>query len=39
MAKRGDGKKFSVLIAGGGSTYTPGIVLTLLVLYQVVLMK
>lgn len=30
MAKRGDGKKFSVLIAGGGSTYTPGIVLTLL---------
>ena len=25
-----DDRKFSVLIAGGGSTYTPGIVLTLL---------
>lgn len=26
-------KKFSVVIAGGGSTFTPGIVLMLLVVY------
>lgn len=28
--KKNDQRKFSVLIAGGGSTYTPGIILTLL---------
>lgn len=30
MSEKKDSKSFSVLIAGGGSTYTPGIVLTLL---------
>ncbi|KRN60921.1 mannose-6-phosphate isomerase [Pediococcus inopinatus] len=30
MVAQKDDRKFSVLIAGGGSTYTPGIVLTLL---------
>ncbi len=30
MIAKKDDRKFSVLIAGGGSTYTPGIVLTLL---------